>query len=86
MDNYDKKNGLWQTSPPLSKIQKFLWYSWLQKQKFTLQKNGLNKKNYSEHAEYFLHYVSKSRLFLAGGASNVSAKKFFDALPNKSEE
>ena len=29
------------------------------KHKFTLQKNGLNNKNYSEHAEYFLTFCLK---------------------------
>ena len=27
------------------------------KTQLTLQKNGFNKKNYSGHAEHFLHYV-----------------------------
>ena len=35
----------------------------LQKHKFTLQKNAFNKKNYSGHAEYFLHFVWKNLLF-----------------------
>ena len=60
------------------------------KHKFTLEKNGFNKKN-SEHAEYFLHIVCKNSISLAEGGStlpshliaDMPAKQsiFFKALP-----
>ena len=45
----------------------------LLKHKLTLQKNTFDKKNYTGHAEYFLHFVWKKSTFFSG--------RGFDPLP-----
>ena len=55
--------------------------------KIKLHKNAFNKNNYSGHAEYFLHFVWKSRLFLQEGVNppliaNMSAKKLIFFTPS----
>ena len=51
------------------KIQKYLCQSRLQNHKCTLKKNGLNKKNYSVHADVFFYILSekKNRFFQREG-------------------